>query len=306
MTGTPRRARGLIDADTGELLAVTQQGISWLRADGSRVDVTPDHLWDCVAAGGGAVAVAGPEAVQWHGPDGSVLTAAAPAEPTYRVAVAGRVVAGAGAAGRVTVWRSMDAEPLSVGLDVEPDGIAVDAGQSRVSVWGWNAGGTAAMTVLEYGDRSLTVVEPSTPWPPPDSGVAVGLADGMIAVGGSDSVTVLSKGGERRGYTELPGLERVTGSRSGLAWIRSFGDDEIVVGVGRLLDHAGGVAVRIVAEFPVPDTTTDPFPEFAATFDGELVLAAGVGPHALAVHRLSETGWATPRLVDLPDREPPS
>ena len=296
----------MIDADTGDVLAVTQHGISWLRADGSRVDVTPGYLWDCVGAGGGAVAVAGPEAVQWHGSDGSVLTAVAPAETTYRVAVAGPVVAGASAAGRVTVWRSMDAEPLLIDLDVEPDGIAVDAAQSRMAVWGWDAGGTAAMTVLAYGDRSLTVVEPSSPWPPPDSGVAVGLVDGMIAVGGSDSVMVLSKGGERRGRTDLPGLERVTGSLSGLAWIRSMGDDEIVVGVGRLLDHAGEVAVGVVAEFPVPDADIDPFPEFAATFDGELVLTAGVGPHALAVHRLSETGWATPTLVDLPDRDPPS
>ena len=90
MTITPTRARGLLDASTGDLAVVTQQRITLVRRGAVPVDVTPGFDWTCVAVGGGAVAVAGADAVTWTGPDGFTQHMTAPGSGASRLAVAGR------------------------------------------------------------------------------------------------------------------------------------------------------------------------------------------------------------------------
>ena len=107
MTITPTRARGLVDASTGDLVVITQQRITWARRGAATVNITPGFDWTCVAVGGGAVAVAGAESVAWTGPDGSTHHTAAPGSGVCRLAVAGRRVAGATREGLLTVWESL-------------------------------------------------------------------------------------------------------------------------------------------------------------------------------------------------------
>jgi len=299
MTVTPSRARGVIDAETGALVAVTGQGISWLRPDNAGVEVTPDFVWGPVAAGGGAVAMAGSEYLRWHGPDGAVRTLPAPTEDSYRLAVAGPAVATVSEQGQLTCWRSVDSVPHTGTVNFEPDGLAFDPTGSRVAVWGWDAGGVAVMAVFGWDTSSLTVTTPVEAWPAPECGVAF-LAGGAIGVGGSDSVIVLSATGEKLARSSLPGLERMAGSASGVAWIRSAGADLLVAGVGVFPGPGGAMALRLAAE--APDPATDPFPEFAAMPGGELLLVAGIGPHEIAVHRLTGDGWSEPTTVRLPAR----
>jgi hypothetical protein len=303
VTVTPRRARGVIDDQTGALLAVSGLGISWLRAHHAPLEVTPDFVWGPVAAGGGAIAVAGSEYLQWYGADDEVRTWPVPIEDSYRLAVAGRAVTVVNRQGELICWQSANSTPHTATVNFEADGLVVDQGASRVAVWGWDTGGDATMTVFAWDANSLTEVEPVQPWPSPLSGVAF-LAEDVTAVGGPGSLILLSPTGERLGAADLSGLERLTGSASGVAWIRSVGDDRVVAGIGSSAGQEGASGLTVIAEAPIP--STDPFPEIAAVTPGELVLVAGLGPHTLAVHRLTGDGWAEPTKIKLPTRANPA
>jgi len=297
MTNTPRAARGVVDAATGDILAVTRNSICWVGAAGPAVDVTPDFVWTCVAAGGGSIAFAGPDAVEWHGPEGARLTRTAPVEEPYRLAVCKTGVATVSRSGLLSTWRSLDAAARTVVLDFEPDGLALDTGGSRIVGWGWDELGNSAMTVLDLADRQLVASTPASGWPAADSGVAVGLTEGMIAVGGTDLLVVFSSDGQQRASLPLSGLERVTGGADGLGWIRSVGDSQIVAGIGRLRDAGGQLTVDVTTELPVPHLDADPFPEFALVAGGDLLLTAGLGPRSLAICRMAENGWSESTLV---------
>jgi len=292
MTNTPRAARGVVDADTGDVLVVTRNAITWVRAAGPAVNVTPEFVWTCVAAGGGSIAVAGPDSVEWHGPAGSVLTRSAPDEEIYRLAVSETNLAAVSRSGLLSSWRSLNAQALTVELNFAPDGIALDTDGSRIAGWGWDGLGSSTMTVLDLAGRPLVAGTPAAGWPAADSGVAMGLAEGMIAVGGTDSLLVFSSDGRQRASLELAGLERLTGSAEGLGWIRSLGENEIVAGIGRLRNTGRQLTIDVITELPVPHLDTDPFPEFALADGGDLLLTAGLGPRRLAVCRMAESGWS--------------
>ncbi len=301
MTARPPRARGLIDSQTAEIVAITHQGIFRLHADGSTSDVTPPFSWSCAAAGGGAVAVAGPERLEWHGAVRRVVSTAIPAGGVSRLAVLGTCVAAAGSAGRLTVWERMDDDPAdgaqrSVELDLEPDGMAFDADGSRIAAWGWDGAGDPAMAVVELAAGGPTVAATRTPWPAADTGAAP-LAGGALAVGGVDRVVLLSGTGELLTGTALPGLERVTGSGAAVGWFRNRGDDDIVVGLGHV--DFPGRALSVDAEWPF--TAPDPAPEFAVV-RGSVVVIVGVGPRELEMHRMTADGWEPVVTLDLPDR----
>jgi hypothetical protein len=300
MTARPARARGLVDAQTAEVLAITHQGIFRRHADGSTSDVTPPFSWSCAGAGGGAIAVAGPDRLQWHGADGRVASTAVPPGGVCHLAVLADRVAAVGRAGRLTVWERIDHDPAggaqrSVDLDLEPDGMTFDADGSRVAAWGWDGKGDPAMAVVELGAGRLTVSRPQTPWPAADTGAAP-LTGGALAVGGVDRVALLSGTGEPLTEVALPGLERVTGSDAAVGWFRNRGDDDIVVGLGHV-DPSGVLTV----DAELPFTAADPFPEFAVV-RGSVVVIVGAGPRELEVHRMTADGWEPVVTLDLPDR----
>ncbi|MGS0685620.1 hypothetical protein ACVBEQ_10810 [Nakamurella sp. GG22] len=296
MTARPPRARGLIDGQTAEILAVTHQGVFRLHSDGSTSDVTPPFSWHCAAAGGGAVALAGPDRLEWRGTDGEVAAAAAPAAGVSHLAVLAQRVAAVSGSGRLTVWERLGAGERSVDLDLEPEGLAFDEDGSRVVAWGWDGAGDSALAVVELDRGGPRVVRPHTPWPPADTGAAP-LTGGVLAVGGVDRVVLLARNGQPLTEVELPGLERITGSGAAVGWFRNRGGDDIVVGIGHV-DSVRG-ALTVDAELPV--TSADPFPEFAVVRDS-VVVTVGVGPRLLEIHRMTAAGWQPTVTVELPDR----
>ncbi len=296
MTALPPRARGLIDGQTAEMLAITHQGVFRVSADGSTSDVTPPFSWHCAAAGGGAVVLAGSDRLAWHGADGKVAAAAAPSAGVSHLAVLAERVAAVSGAGRLTVWERIGAVERSVDLDLEPDGLAFDEDGSRVVAWGWDGAGDPALAVVELDASGPTVVRPPTPWPTADTGAAL-LTGGVLAVGGVDRVVLLSPSGEPLTEVTLPGLERITGCGAAMGWFRHRGGDDIAVGCGHFDSALGTLSVD--AESAI--TTADPFPEFAAVRESVLV-TAGVGPRLLEIHRMTAAGWQPTVTVELPDR----
>jgi hypothetical protein len=294
MTITPARARGLVDSSTGDLVVVTQQRVSWHRRGATMMDITPGFDWTCVAVGGGAVAVAGADSVLWTGPDGSSQQGAAPGSGLCRLAVAGRLVAGATREGLVTVWESLEADSETADLAVEPDEVAMDVRGSLVAVSGWRDE-QATLAVFEWRPEVLRPVVPAGGWPAPVTGVVLGLAGGVLGIGGTDALTLVSVGGDVVGRVELPGLEQVVGSAEGVGWVRSSAaDDVVLVGWGIVTGSGDRRAVDLVAEQPMPGS--DPFPELAVS-SGALVVAEGVDAHRLLVHRLTSRGWLDPEAV---------
>jgi hypothetical protein len=303
MTITPARARGLVDSSTGDLVVITQQRVSWHRRGATVVDITPGFDWTSVAVGGGAVAVAGADSVVWTGPDGSSQQGAAPGSGQYRLAVAGRLVAGATREGLVNVWESLEADPLSMDfadfadfadIAFEPEEVAIDGRRRLVTVWGWQDQ-RATLAAFDWRPEVLLPVLPSGGWPAPASGVVLGLTGGVLGIGGTDALTLVSTGGDVLGRVELPGLERVVGSAEGVGWVRSSATDDVVlVGWGIVTGSGDRRAVDLVAEQPMPGS--DPFPELAVS-GGALVVAEGVDAHRLLVHRLTSRGWLDPEAV---------
>ena len=297
MTITPARARGLVDSSTGDLVVITQQRVSWHRRGATVVDITPGFDWTSVAVGGGAVAVAGADSVLWTGPDGSSQQAAAPGSGLCRLAVAGRLVAGATREGLVTVWESLEADPLSMDIAdiaVEPEEVGIDGRRRLVTVWGWQDQ-RATLAAFDWRPEVLLPVLPAGGWPAPVTGVVLGLAGGVLGIGGTDALTLVSTGGDVLGRVDLPGLERVVGSAEGVGWVRSSNaDDVVLVGWGIVTGSGDRRAVDLVAEQPMPGS--DPFPELAVS-GGALVVAEGVDAHRLLVHRLTSRGWLDPEAV---------
>jgi len=297
MTITPARARGLVDSSTGDLVVITQQRVSWHRRGATVVDITPGFDWTSVAVGGGAVAVAGADSVLWTGRDGSSQQGAAPGSGLCRLAVAGRLVAGATREGLVTVWESLEADPLSMDIAdiaVEPEEVGIDGRRRLVTVWGWQDQ-RATLAAFDWRPEVLLPVLPAGGWPAPVTGVVLGLAGGVLGIGGTDALTLVSTGGDVLGRVDLPGLERVVGSAEGVGWVRSSNaDDVVLVGWGIVTGSGDRRAVDLVAEQPMPGS--DPFPELAVS-GGALVVAEGVDAHRLLVHRLTSRGWLDPEAV---------
>ena len=294
MTITPTRARGLLDASTGDLAVVTQQRITLVRRGAVPVDVTPGFDWTCVAVGGGAVAVAGAESVAWTGPDGSTHHTAAPGSGVCRLAVAGRRVAGVTREGLLIVWDALDAEPVTADLAAEPEEVAIDGDRSLVTVSGWRDE-QATLAVFQWRPSALRPVIPAAGWPVPATGVVLGLAGGVLGIGGTDALTLVSTGGDVLGVVDLPGLERLAGSAEGVGWVRSPATDAgVLAGWGSVTGSGRTQAVDLVAERPIPGS--DPFPELAVS-GGALILAEGVDAHRLRLHRLTSQGWLDPEAV---------
>ena len=293
MTITPTRARGLVDASTGDLVVITQQRITWARRGAATVNITPGFDWTCVAVGGGAVAVAGADAVTWTGPDGSTHHTAAPGSGVSRLAVAGRRVACATRDGLLTAWESLEADPETADLAVEPDEVAMD-GRRSLAVSGWR-NEQATLAVFEWRPEALRPVIPAGGWPAPVTGVVLGLAGGVLGIGGTDALTLVSADGDVLGMVDLPGLERVAGSAHGLGWVRSSATDGgVLVGWGTVTGSGRTRSVDLVAERPMPGA--DPFPELAVS-GGALVVAEGVDAHRVLLHRLTSQGWLDPETV---------
>jgi hypothetical protein len=289
MTRSPTRARASIDATTGEVLAWTEQGVTKLTADGAAIDRTPTFDWECAAIGSGAVAVGGTGAIEWTAADGAQATISLPDSRVYRLAVAGPFVAGATDDARLLIWRPADGIVTWSELGFEPDGIGI--GHDRVGVWGWAEDGHAALAVFQ---TDATRVMPTGPWPRPDVGATLGMADGMIAIGGTDALTLVSASGQVAGSIDLPGLERIAGCGAELAWVRAH--DRLVVGSGHLIGSRP--EIQVTAEMPLPGD--DPFPDLAVVPGAAVLLAEGAGPHRVVLHRLTGRVWANPVSYDLP------
>jgi hypothetical protein len=289
MTRTPTRARASIDTVTGELLALTEQGITRLTADGAAVDLTPIFDWECAAIGSGAVAVAGGGPIEWTAADGAQARIALPDSRIHRLAVAGPLVAGTTDDGRLLIWRPPAGTAAWSDLGFEPDGIVI--GSDRVCVWGWAEDEHAALAVFRADGAP---VMPTQPWPRPDVGAALGLADGVIAIGGTDALTLVSAAGQVVGSVDLPGLERIAGSGVELAWVRA--QNRLVVGTGHLVGLRP--EIHVTAELPMPGD--DPFPDLAVVPGVGVLLAEGAGTHRVVLHRLAGDAWADPVRYDLP------
>jgi hypothetical protein len=293
MTRTPPRAHGLIDPDTGNLLAMTLWQVTWVLGDGPRVDATPDHSWEVAAAGGGAIALAGEGWLTWRG---SAEPVQLEAVGVYRLAVAGQLVAAVTADGEVLVWPDAEvpAETLHGRVNFEPEGASWDPGSRRLVVWGWLADGATELAMFAISADGLDAVRPDTPWPAPAGGIAFPLRAGSLGVATTDTLAVVGADGQPRSRRDLPGIERLAGFGSTIAWVRvADSDGRPVVGTAQLSgDHIGPFM-----EFPMPDE--DPFPHLAVVPGGP-VLVVGTGPDQLTRYRLNADGWAEPTRYNLP------
>ena len=252
MTRSAASARGLVDTDTGAVVATTTTSVWWFRSGGARVEVTPDHEWACVGAGGGAVVMAGEGRLTWYGPEAGTTVGVA-TDLAHRVAVRGSRVAAVTRDGAVLLWPSLDlpADPLRARLDFEPDGLALDAEHDRLMVWGWpangNGSGGAILELFEGSAEQLTAVAPLTPWLAPAGGVAFPLAAGDLALATVDAVVVMSASGAVRARLPASGIEGVAGADSLLVWVRSdLPRSGRVVATARLVD--GGI--QPLSEWP--------------------------------------------------------
>jgi hypothetical protein len=277
---------------------MSDRSVGWSAPDGSRLDVTPDHAWECADAGGGAIVIAGEGWLTWRGGRDAVRVEA---PEVHRVAVAGGLVAGATASGHVLVWPDLEDSPAAQRAQVrfEPDDLVCDAAGGRLIVSGWLDDADAVMTVLDVrGDEPVEVV-PWTPWPAQATGVTRALADGMLGVATSDAVLLVSPDGRVGSAMPVAGIERIVGSGSELAWVRiSGGRERPVIGTARIV---GGEIVPGV-ELPMPGG--DRFPHLAFSPEGFAVVV-GTSPEALTVYRLTKDGWSEPIRHDLPRRATP-
>jgi hypothetical protein len=291
-------ARGVVDPDTGAILALS--GWSVIRLTDGRLDeLTPDHEWPVVAAGGGAVAMAGGGFLTWT--DGR-NTRRLSADGLHRVAVHGATVAGATEDGAITVWSELDGsnppEPVRTSFAGAPDGVALAPGLDRLAVWGWLESGHAELAVFTLHPPTLVRLR-DRHWPEPAAGVAFPVAGQAIAIATTGQLVVLDPDGNALAEHPAPGVERVAGRGTTLAWMRSTRRRVApLVGVGQLT----GRGLRDVVEQPFPGA--DRFPELAVVGNAA-VLVAGVAADQLAVHRLGRDGWAPPRRHTLPPAAPP-
>jgi hypothetical protein len=285
MTTVPVRARGILDPGSGALLALTWSAVTWIGSDGRRVDLTPEHAFDAAAAAGGAVVLAGEDRLTWW--DGAnARTLAAPG--LYRVAAAGRALAGATVDGEVLVWRDVDSPAEHWHAALEPNEVALDVVRSRVAVWGAR-GRVAALATAEVRAGGIVADRPDPPWPEATGGVAFPLSGGALAVGSADGVDVLAPDGKPLRRLPLPGVEQLAVSASGatLAWIRTAEADSPTV--------AGGAGVP---ERPLPGDKSG-LVHLAVTDAPAVVVIEGAAPDRLHLHRLTREGWAEPAVIDL-------
>ena len=291
MTRAPEPAWGLLDPGTDDLLGLTATSVTWVRAGGARVDVTPEHEWRCAAVGGGALALAGEGWLTWRG-DGEPLRVEC--GPAYRVAVRGATVAVVSDDGEVTVWPQVSdsTEPARGRVAFAPDGLALDGERGRLAVFGSSQTDEARLALFDIGDSSLAPITPQPAWPDCPHGVAFPLAGGAIGLGTDRGVVVAGIDGGVTASLDLQGLERLAGSGDLLVWVRSGAAVGPSVGVG----HVAGSTVTVSSEHPLPGD--DPFPELGVTSEGVVVIA-GEGPSRLATYRTSPEGWAGPTYVDL-------
>lgn len=295
MITTPVAARGLVDPTSGSLLVVGADRLYVSDRAERLLEVTPEHPVDCVAIGGGAVAVAGGAQLTWQGPAGPVTTEA---PLLYRVAVSGALVAGVSAEGDVSVWASVSAAPLLFAAALEPDGVAVDPARGRVAVWGWREE-RAVLLVLEM--RTSGLVALGEAWPEPAAGVAFPLHAGQLAVAAQDDLIMVDAAGRRRGELALTGLEDVAGAGYTVAWLRT--DDggadaggPVVVGAARV-DQAGA-ALDVIGETTLP--MAGPV-ALAVTEVGGILVVEGRGADRVVVYSLSGPVLAlSSRVVSLP------
>jgi hypothetical protein len=297
MTRTPSRAHGIIDPDTGNLLAITSRSVTWVLHDGTRLDATPDHSWEVAAAGGGGIALAGEGWLTWRGSAEPVQVEATGA---YRVAVAGQLVAAVTVDGELLVWPDIGAtaDTLNGRVTFEPEGAAWDPGTRRLVVWGWLTDGAAEIAMFAISADGLVAVRPDIPWPAPAGGMAFPLRAGSLAVATTGMLTIVGPDGQPRGGYALPGVELLAGSGGTVAWIRvPDAEGRPVVGAAQLV----GDDIRPLVELPMPGK--DPFPHLAVA-PGGTVLVVGTGTYQLTLHRLNADGWAEPTRYSLPRRAP--
>jgi hypothetical protein len=292
VTRTPTRARGIVDPQTGSLLAMSATRVRWFRGAGYD-DITPEHEWGCAAAGAEAVLLAGEGWISWFRGDEQVR-----AECPYlsRVAVAGELAAGVTDDGTLTVWLDVasGAPAATVEVGFEPDGVAADAGDRRVVVWGWLPDGTAAMKVFAASAGSCVALPAPRPPLSPSGGVAYPLAAGGLAVASAYDVKLTHRDGAVWAALDLPGIERLAGSGDRLAYVRVARPHEgPVVGIARVVP--GGLEGVQEQVMPASD---DPFPHLTASPDGAR-LVLGDGPGALLDYRLTEVGWSDPTRYDV-------
>ncbi len=287
-------ARGIIDPDTGSLLELSDRSVGWSTPHGPRVDVTPDHAWECADAGGGAIVLGGEGLLTWRG-DGEPVTVEA--EEVHRVAVAGNLVSAATTDGRVMVWADMAAGRAAGHAQVqfEPDELSCDGVGRRVIVAGW-LDDDAAMTVYHVGGAEPVEVVPSTPWPAPTAGITRALADGMLGVATSDAVELVAADGDVRSSVPVAGIERLVGSGRDLAWVRvSSSEERAIIGTAQVVGDA------IVAGVELPMPGQDRFPGIAALPAGVTVVVGTTTP-GLLEYRSTGNGWSEPIRHDLRGR----
>ena len=294
MTRRAASARGLVDPDTGAVVATTATSVWWFRSDGSPVEVTPDHEWACVGAGGGAVVMAGEGRLTWYGAGAGTPVRVA-TDLAYRVAVRGSRVAAVTRDGVVLLWRSLDqpASPLRARVDFEPDGVAIDVEHDRLAVWGWPDSGSPRLELFQGASEELTPVAPSEPWPAPAAGVAFPVAAGDLALAAEDAVVVVSAAGAVRTRLTVAGIEGISGAGSLLTWVRSdLPRSRRVVGTALLV----GGALQPISEWPMPGD--DALAELS-TAHGVAVVLARTGRHEVSQFRLGADGWSEPATYNL-------
>ena len=159
MGSTAMRARGVVDIDTGAILAVTDHAVGRLGPGGRWSDLTPDHVVEAVATGGG----------DRDGRRGMADVGAAgrsvrlEVDRLARIAVRGELVAGMTDAGAALLWPAVDrGVRVDLRVDLHPEGVAVTPDR-RVVIWGWTPDGRAWPVALDPDTGAE--VEPPASWP---------------------------------------------------------------------------------------------------------------------------------------------
>ena len=160
MGSTAMRARGVVDIDTGAILAVTDHAVGRLGPGGRWSDLTPDHVVEAVATGGGTIAMAGEGWLTWWAAGRSVRLEV---DRLARIAVRGELVAGMTDAGAALLWPAVDrGVRVDLRVDLHPEGVAVTPDR-RVVIWGLTPDGRARLVVLDPDTGAE--VEPPASWP---------------------------------------------------------------------------------------------------------------------------------------------
>jgi len=291
MVRSPSPARVAVDALTGDLLVASSRSVQWCRS-GRRMDVTPDHGVELIAADGGAIAMSGSGELTWRGSGGSVTVEV---DTLSCLATHGPVVAAVTDDARLLVWHAITRAAMDGDRDVTADigfvadGVTIDKGR-RAAVWGWTADDVGVMAVFDLTTSPPAPVTPTSPWPTPAVGVAF-TSEGRLAVGCADEIRIVAPDGTRHGGVALGGLEQLRGSADTVAWVRIGADDATpVAGFARV--HNG--SIEPVAEAALPDERS--MPTIWVDPGGPVVVEAIDA--RLQLRRLSASGWEEPEVYD--------